>query len=37
MDNAIVQEMGALADKAYTTYLKGAEFTADEKNSKSSR
>ena len=31
MDNATVQEMGALADKAYTPYLKGATFTTDEK------
>lgn len=34
MDHAIVQEMGALADKAYTTYPKGETFTADEKNYK---
>ena len=34
MDNATVQEMGALADKAYTPYLKGATFTTDEKRYK---
>lgn len=34
MDNAIVQEMGALAEKAYTPYLQGATFTTDEKQYK---
>lgn len=31
MDNAIVQEMGEIADKAYTSYLKGATFTVEDK------